>query len=333
MIIKEIKLRERLFFGDEIVVVTDKDKFSFKAEWDENFVKKLNEQLNGFKLQSSKDFSSLRERLKNLDDEKYFILENAIAKNVNNLWSYFNPSPNSVPRLMSIVIRKNKGIKEFIVFSLNSRTFLGALEANRHVADRLRKQIRDLDNMKEEDILMILKEAVDKEHEIVDFELRIGVVFNNYENGKYVYSDRSFGDKDQFDFVSKLVKKYSVAYVENPFHEKSDMYKKLVNLYRKSCLICMNPKIEYGKKIDKDDFNTAFVKFKNLAAFSSDVNYLKGKKFNIITNGRLDAMDAAFGLGIPLVKLGDDNLGEEAARRLANISEEIIFSRRNSGKP
>ncbi len=334
MIIKEIKLHERLFFGDEIVVVTDKDKFSFKAEWDENFVKKLNEKLNGFRLQSSKDFNSLREKLKNLDEGKYLILESAIARNIKNLWHYFNPSPNKVPRPMSIVLRKSKGIREFVVFSLNAKTFLGALEANRHVADRLKKQIKNLDNMKEEDILMALKEAVDKEHEIIDFELRIGVVFNNYEKGRYVYRDKTLTEKEQCDFVSRLIKGYGVVYVENPFSEDGlETYKHLAGLHRKSCLICMNPGAGYETKIDKKYLNTAFVRFRTLAAFNSDVDYLKGKNFNIITDGRLDTMDAAFGLGIPLVKLQDDSLGDEAARRLANISEEIIFTKRNSGKP
>lgn len=332
MIIKEIKLHERLFFGDEVVVITDKNKFSFKAEWTDDFVKKLNSKVSNFKIESGVDFQTLKEELNFMGENEYFIFERAIAMNINSLWSYFNPTPVQVPRPMSVVLEKNKGIKKFVVFSLNAKNFLGALEANRHVSDSLRKQLKNFDSMKEEDLLMAIKEAIDKEHEIIDFELRIGVVFGNHENGKYVYSDRTLNDEEQHKFISKLIDRYSVVYVENPFSEGNPFYKKLANNYRKSCLICMNPSNGYGVKIDKKEFNTVFAKFSNLVNFKNDVDYWKDNRFNVIVDCNLDAMDAAVGLGIPLVRLFDNKNGEDVARKLVNVSEDVINSRMKSNR-
>src|SRR3989338_9072640 len=201
MIIKEIKLNKKFFFIDEILILTDTDKISLKAEWDQDLVNKINSIVKDFKIESANDFSRLSRALeKVLDHDKYAILENSIFNNIKYGWRIFDPALRQVPRPMNVVLKKNRGIKEFVVFSLNTKDFSAALAANHHVTDFLIKRIKNPGEMKEEDILMLIREAIDREHELVEFELRIGVVFNNYENGKYTYLDKTLDDEQQYDF-------------------------------------------------------------------------------------------------------------------------------------
>ncbi len=326
MIIQNVKLNKRLFFSDRVVITTDKNKISFEAEWDDSFVNEIDKKLKNFKIESGNDFITLREKLKELNEEKYFLIENAIFKSIKNPWRFFNSAAFQVPRPVSVVYKKDTGIREYMVFSLNAKNFLVALDANRHVADRLKKKLENSENPDEKDILIAVKEAADEEHGLIDFELRLGVVFDNYKNGKYIYSGKSLSPEEQLDFVSNLVEKYNLVYAENPFFEGDlKMYKKLTDRFRKKGIICMNSKInDYTKGADKKAFNGAVLKFENLASMKMDADNLREEKINIIVDGAEDAMDAAVGLGIPLVKITDNKKGNDAADRLNRISEEIL---------
>lgn len=316
MIIKEIKLRRKfLFFKEKVVILTSDGKISLNGNWNQDLVKELDNKLKGFKIESADDFSKLKTQLSYLDSDKYLALEGALVNSIKNFWSFFNPALVQIPRPMSVVLKKNSGIKQFVVFSLNAKDFDAALNANRSVADYLSKNIKDLEKLKEEEVLMLIKEAVDKEHDLVDFELRFGVVFNDY-----------LGDQQQYDFVSKLIEKYGISYVENPFKEDNlDMYKKLAEKYRKNCLICINSKInEYTKAVNEKVFNTVFAKFFDISSFSADINFFKENKLNIITEASPYYLDVIVGLEIPLIKLNDDERGNDVASRLNAIAKEIV---------
>ena len=124
MIIKEIKLNKKFFFIDEILILTDTDKISLKAEWDQDLVNKINSIVKDFKIESANDFSRLSRALeKVLDHDKYAILENSIFNNIKYGWRFFDPALRQVPRPMNVVLKKNRGIKEFVVFSLNTKDF------------------------------------------------------------------------------------------------------------------------------------------------------------------------------------------------------------------
>jgi len=326
MIIKNVELNRRLFFSDRVLINTDKKRISFEAEWSENLVNEISRKISNFRIESGNDFVMLRRILGNIDEKKYFVIENAIFKSIENQWRFFNPSAFQVPRPLSVVYKKNKGISEYIVFSLNAKNFLVALDANRHVADKLRKKLENAENPDEKDVLITLKEAADEEHGLIDFELRFGVTFNNYRNGKYVYNGKSLSSEEQFDFVCSLIEKYNLVYIENPFFEGDiKLYKKLTDRFRKKGIICMNSKInDYTKGLNKRAFNGAVLKFENLANMKNDAENFTDGKINIIVEGADDAMDAAVGLGIPLVKITDDKTGNAAADRLNRISEEIL---------
>ncbi len=315
-----------MFFKEEVVIVTNDGKISLKETWDQYLVKKINEKLKGFKIESGNDFTRLKEALTDFGNDKYSAIEMALVNHIKNFWRFFNPGAVQVPRPMSIVFRKDIGIKEFVVFSLNAKNFEGALNANRSISDYLAKKIKDQEEMKEENILMLIKEAIDREHELADFELRIGVVFNNYSNGKYNYTKGSLDNNKQFDFVSKLIEKYDVCYVENPFREDDlDSYKKLLDKYSKKCLVCINSKInEYTESVKKKAVNIVFAKFEDVPSFKAELDFFKDNKIHTVVEGVRDIMDIVVGLGIPLVKLTDDDKGNFAAKRLVEIADEII---------
>ncbi len=326
MIIQNIKLKKRLFFSDRVLIITDKKKIYFDAEWDENLVNEIDKRLKNFKFENGNDFINLRRKLKDLNDERYSLLEDALFRSVKFSWSFFNPNAVQVPRPLSVVYRKDKGIKEFMAFSLNAKNFLVALDANRHVADRVKKKIHNTDLEDEKEVLLAVKEAIDEEHSLVDFEIRMGVAFDNYKKGKYIYSEKSISTKEQIEFVSNLIENYNLVYVENPFFEGDiKSYKELSDKFRKRGLICMNSKInDYTKGINKKAFNCAVLKFENIFSFKRDADSFKDAGLNIVAEGLEEAMDPAVGLSLPLVRLTDNKKGNAAAERLNRISEEII---------
>ncbi len=329
MIIKEVKLKKSFFFDDEVVILTDTVKISFIAEWDRSLVDKINNSLKNFKLESVNDFEKLNNALKFLDQNKYLIFEKNLINGIKSSWRFFDPAARQVPRPINVVYRKNLGIKEFVVFSLNTKSFGVAIETNRRVTDYLTKKIKDVEHLREEEILMLIKEAIDKEHSLVDFELRIGVVFDNHKDGKYFYREKEFNEDEQYKFVSKLIDKYNVVYVENPFSESNlELYKKLSEAYRKKCLICMNSKInEYSSGINKKAFNTVVAKFTNVSSFKADVDFYKDHRINVVVDADFSIMDVAVCLGVPLVKLYDYKKSFDTVKKLNNISEEIVRSR------
>lgn len=311
MIINEIKLTSGLLFlKKEVVLLTDQGKISLDVVWDEKEVGKLNEKLKGFSIESADDFDKLKEIF---GDEKYKVVEKVLLKSIKKLWRFFDPAAVQIPRPVSVVYSKEKGIKEFVVFSLNAKSFDIALNSNLRITDYLDKKIKDDDNLREEDILMFIREAIDKEHEVVDFEIRVGVVFDKYN------------DK-QFEFVSKLIDNYGIVYVENPFDEGDfKNYKKLTKKYGTKCLICMNSKInEYTKGVDKLAFNTLVAKFVDVSSFRTDISFFKDNKMNIVVEGDVDLMNVFIGLGIPLVKLRDDSLSRGASKKIVSIGKEIF---------
>ncbi len=325
MKIQEVKLsRSFLFFGKEVVIITSDGKTNLKVDWDSTLVDNLNLKLKNFKIETLNDFSKLKETLKDLDIKIYSILENGIFNSIKVPWKFVDSTVKQIPRPMNVVLKKQIGIAEFIVFSLNANSFDAALNANRSVVDYLAKNLSHVENMKEEQILMFVKEAVDKEHELINFELRVGVVFNNFLDGIYKYKNADLDTKKQFDFVAKLIESYGVSYVENPFSEADlDSYKELMKKYRSKCLISINSKInEYSRAIGKGVINTLFVKYSEIDSFKKDVEYFSDMQLNMISEPN-EFMDLVVGLRIPLIKLNEDKISNDSVKKLQIIAEQI----------
>ncbi len=325
MLIKEIKQEKNfLFLKSGVVVLTDGSKISLKVDWDSDTLNKLNSSLKDFKIECPDDFTKLKNELKWLDASKYSALELSLFNSLPNFLKFFNSNLKEVPRPMSVILKRDIGIKQFLIFSLNSNNFEAALIANRHVSDFIAKKIQDTANLKEEDVLMLIKEAIDEEHSLIDFELRVGVIFNNFSSGTYRYLNKELDPNEQFEFVSKLIEKYGVCYVENAFTE-SDLlsYKKLSDKYRSKCLISLNSSInEYNLGINKRAFNTLIIKFVDLSTFTSEVSFFKENNLNIIFEDNV-GIEVAAALGVPLVKLEDNEEGNRVSKKLLKIVEKL----------
>jgi enolase len=290
----------------------DEKRVLLDVEWDLSVIDKLNSHLKKFKIESFEDFSRLKDKLNWMNDNDYKILESTLFNSLFKPWRYFSPDIKQVPRPMSLVFSHDKKIKEFFVFSLNAGSFDGALEANMHVIDYVKKSIKD--DIKDENILMLIKEAIDEEHSIIDFELRIGIVFNNSLNT----------NERQFEDVSKLIDNYDLCYIENPFGETNfNDYKKLNDKYKSKCLISINSISNGDKLIDKKMVNSSVVKFKNIKNFISEVNNLKDNKINVVAEAEPLFVDAFIGLGVPLIKLSDDKIGNQISKRIITIIDEV----------
>ena len=325
MIIKEVKLKSGfLLLKESLNIITDEGKIVLDEKFDHKNIQELDIKLKDFKIGSAEDFTKLKEKLKDFDNEKYLIIEKALSNHIKNFWSYFDPAAVQVPRPMFVVYEKEKGIRKFIVFSLNADNFDAVINSCRKVTDFLKKNLKG--NLKDEEILMLLKEGIDKEHELVNFELRTGVVFDNFVNGKYVYDGYELNEDKQLEFISKLIERYSVAYVENAFDENSlDSYKKLNSRYKSVCLICLNSKInEYSQGINKGSFNTLIAKFSNIPSFKTEVLFFKDKELNVIVEQNPDIIDVVIGLGIPLIKIENDKDVYLISRKIKKISDEIL---------
>jgi len=151
-------------------------------------------------------------------------------------------------------------IQEFLVLPYGAESFLEAADANtkihRRIGDMLKKKDRLfgggrsdegawIANIGNLDALEVLAEACEKVGNELGFECGLGVdvAASSMWNAKkktYVYQreGKKRDSGEQLEFIRKLVKKYHLVYVEDPFHEED--YRSSAELTKKvkNCLIC-----------------------------------------------------------------------------------------------
>jgi len=151
-------------------------------------------------------------------------------------------------------------IQEFLVLPYGAESFLEAADANakihRRIGDMLKKKDRLfgggrsdegawIANIGNLDALEVLAEACEEVGNELGFECGLGVdvAASSMWNAKkktYVYQreGKKRDSGEQLEFIRKLVKKYHLVYVEDPFHEED--YRSSAELTKKvkNCLIC-----------------------------------------------------------------------------------------------
>lgn len=140
-------------------------------------------------------------------------------------------------------------IQEFVVMPKKAKTIQEAAETNfeiwRRAGEALRKKgflperndegahVSRLDDLKTLDLVSEIAE---------DFGAKVGIDFaasQLWKKGKYEYGKlrRRFDPEKQIQFVFSLVKKYKLAYVEDPFHEND--FESFAFLAKKAkCVVC-----------------------------------------------------------------------------------------------
>ena len=155
---------------------------------------------------------------------------------------------------------KAPDIQEFLVLPLKAKSFFDAAKINTLVHQKVGFLLKKVDatmvsgksdegawtpNMKNEAALEIVANACEKVSEEFGVECRIGLDFAastlwDPKESCYIYAQDKTGKDsgEQLDYVLNLIKKYSLVYVEDPFHEED--FKNFAELAKKTrgCLVC-----------------------------------------------------------------------------------------------
>src|SRR3989344_5205145 len=247
MIIKEIKLNKGLIFKKEgLVIISDEGKSEVNIKLDNSVFDIVKNKLQDRIINNINDFEKLCDDLADIDMNIRRHIETGILNSSNAGWKIINKDAKQIPRPMCLILKKNKGIKEFYLISLNAKNFDGAVSASIDVSSIVEKKLNNIkkDYVDDEDLLDIIKEAIDKVFQDIDFELRICIGYGDSSSDNYLYSNKTLNEQEQLEYVKKLINKYELFYVENPFYEgKFEFYIKLTNEMKNKCLICLKSRI------------------------------------------------------------------------------------------
>ncbi|MBN1159738.1 MAG: hypothetical protein JXA43_00680 [Candidatus Diapherotrites archaeon] len=171
------------------------------------------------------------------------------------LFQYLNPKAKSIPKPLGkvfgggthtllttsdiqeiLVLPKKNNAKANIEIMQNIQSDFGAYLKNKKIFAG-----RDLEGgwtaeMSSEQVLDIVKKLADKHGANIGLDIAASEF---YKNNKYRYIDgRNLNAEEQKEYVKKLISKYKIKYVEDPFHE--DDFESFAALTKeaKGCIIC-----------------------------------------------------------------------------------------------
>ncbi len=173
---------------------------------------------------------------------------------------------------------KSPDIQEFLALPYGAETFLEAATANAQIHRKIGEALRKKDklftagksdegawiaNLTDEDAFEVIAKACEEVGNELDFECGFGIdmasssMWNEKEHVyDYANEGKERGTGEQIEYVTELIEKYHLGYVEDPFHEED--FKSFAELTRqaKSCLITgddlfttNNERLSQGTKI------------------------------------------------------------------------------------
>lgn len=200
-------------------------------------------------------------------------------------------------------------IQEFLVIPVGAKSFLDAQRINSEVHREIGNLLRSKGifaakgdegawaaKIGDEIAFEILTKAIEKVENESGVEIRIGLDFASSElwNGeRYVYKERELDKSEQIDFVSELVEKYDILYVEDPLHEEDfEGFAELTSLV--DCMVCGDDifvtnwkRVE--KAVEMKAGNTLLVKPNQVGTLTDTfkaVNIAKKGGFDIVLSHR-----------------------------------------------
>ena len=260
--------------------------------------------LKDMEMHDFDDFIKIEERVdqKEVGGNGVIALESALLKALakGKVWQLLDKNTKQIPRPVGNCIGGGKHIKnrigsdfqEFLLVSFDAASFHDAVQANNeiyeHVGELLkkkdplfRKEVTDegawAPYLSNGEILDILYEAVQEVNEkLLGFKVHIGLdvaATSFFEEKKYCYKNYSSSvkekrltKKEQIDFLLSLVKKYKIAYLEDPLEENDvEGFSLLKKKVGKNCLIvgddvtATHPE-RLEKVITKDAVNAVIIK-------------------------------------------------------------------------
>jgi enolase len=330
------------------------------------FIKPVNEcvkfinksEFKDIEINSFDDLKKIEEIINrdNLGSNPTIALEYAILKCFGPLWKVINSESKELPRPLGNVIGGGVHIKggehsefqEFLLYPLNAPTFDEAVKANELAHRLIKKYINSKDlemtdegawapEMMIEDILDLLQKIVKQVYSEMGITLKIGldVAASSFWDGKnYIYRDKKFNSKEQIDYISLLIEKYNLHYVEDPLHENDfSGFAKLTEKYKDKCMICgddltVTNLTRLKKAIKSKSINAMIVKPNQNGSLLDTAEVIKEAKkhklYLIVSHRSGETLDAsishlAVGYKLPIIKCGV--YGKERKIKLSEISK------------
>jgi len=244
---------------------------------------------------------------------------------------------------------KAPDIQEFLVLPLKANNFLNAAKINALVHQKVGSLLKKVDadivggkgdegawapHMKDEDALEIVAKACKEVTEEIGAECRVGLDFAastlwNPKENRYIYiQDKTQKDSgEQLDYVLSFIKKYSLVYVEDPFHEED--FENFAELAKKAkgCLICgddlfVTNKERLNRGLSLGSANAIIIKVNQVGtltdAWETTKIALKANYVPVMSHRSGETADTkishlAVGFNCPIIKTGIVG-GERAAK-------------------
>jgi len=304
------------------------------------------ERLKGLEINSFDDLVKIEEIInkKNLGANPTIALEYAVLKSMDAMWRVIDGSVRKLPKPLGNVIGGGMHIKgenfcefqEFLVFPYNPESIEDALGANELAHELVKKRLKEInkdlkmtdegawapEDLTIQEILEILMDVKKEVLEKTNVELKIGVdvaASSLWDGHHYVYRSDKKTKEQQIEFISGLIERYGLHYVEDPLHQEDfEGFAELTKKYKDRCMIVGDDltvtNLERLKKaIEFKSINAMIIKPNqngSLIETKKVIEEAKKHKLYLIASHRSgETMDAsishfAVGFGIPILKAG-----------------------------
>lgn len=291
----------------------------------------------------------------NLGANPTIALEYAILKCFGPLWKIIDKDSKQLPRPLGNVVGGGAHIKglthsefqEFLLFPINAPSFNDGVKANELAHNLVKKKLgKDLDmtdegawapEMSIEEILDLLKEVVKEVRTQTEVTLKIGldVAASSFWDGKnYIYREKKLNSKEQIEYISELIDKYKLHYVEDPLHQEDfSGFAKLTKKFKDKCMICgddltVTNLTRLKKALKEKSINAMIVKPNQNGSLLDTAKVIeegiKNKLYLIISHRSGETLDPsiahlAVGFKLPIIKCGI--YGKERKVKLEEVSK------------
>jgi len=316
-----------------------------------------NKKLIGLEINSYQDLKKIEDELSYLGGNSVIATEYAALKCIGPIWEQINPNTRKLPKPLGNVIgggRHFKGncteFQEFLLLPFTSKKLDDSILANNKIHELVKKNLKKVDHnfddqmndeggwvtsLTNEDTLKFLKETIKDADLKVKVKLGIDVAASSFWNGKYyIYKDKKLTQEEQIEFISELIEKYDLQYVEDPLHEEDfEGFSKLTERFRNKCMIVgddlTTTNVERLKKAIKlKSINAVIIKPNQIGSLIKTrevINLAKENKITCIMSHRSgETLDAsisqlATGFEIPIIKCGI--YGKERVAKLKELKK------------
>lgn len=333
------------------------------------FNEKVSKELIGMHISSKQDLFNIEKVFKGIDKTKnlesiggnsvlstqYACIKALADERDLEVWQLINPKAKTKPRILSNMIGGGMHsfgygpeFQEFLAVALNTDSFKEQLEILSFIYNKLKEKIplgRNYENawcfnLPIEKCLDLLSKIVYLAEKEFKKTIRIGIdvaASSFYKKGRYVYKKDMLNTEKQFSYILKLIKKYNLYYVEDPFYEEDfNSFSKLNKFCKTKKLVCgddltaSNPEM-LKEAIKKKAINSVIVKPNQVGCLSKVEELIRIAKENkiipILSHRSKETEDNIFshlaiGYETPFIKISLSG-GERTAKlnEILRISE------------